>query len=1509
MAQNTLLRATGLYTFPSHLGAVPQGALLRAKNVVINRDAIIELRRGFKIFGNAIGAITTDTAHQLLSYKSRLLRHWGSGAGTTLEFDSDGNGVFSGFVIALTANTHTSTTVDGFVSTSELYIGMKVTGSGVPVGTTIKSIENNTSLTLSVATTTSLTGTALSFSQTIAEIDLGLRIKGIESNGNFYFTTASGIKKISVATAATLPTSQITNAGGIKALDTTLTLNPEPGWFTQESAVAYRLVWGITDPNNNLILGAPSERAVIYNSLTPLLASNFNQLLVNLDTLNNTGGIHSQNYVSTLKVSTNASAASIKSSLEALTTALDADTAITSAAATATASISNYIGTLVFGSSVASFLSPGDIITINSLSAPYAALNGTFTISTVATTTITFPVKAIDVASAGALGGVVHRNKYTLNPFREIPAAVSSPQSINGIEIKSQVAYIQFSGDVSSVFKAKDIVNIVGLANTLSPLNGDRTVLGLQTITNTNDTLQISINSPNTATTGIITANTVANPTVVTITAHGLLSNDIITITGSNSTPVIDGVWKISSPTTNTFTVPVNVSVAGTSGFAYSADKSIDDINGTVTLNQSDLDLTLSVSPTSGQLVALQAYYDNIVASLQAEPSGIATAASTVFASDGSTQSATVNVKFTIPRNITTAYFYQIYRTSVATSVDTNTLSNIDPGDEEQLVYEANPTNADLTAGFIQIQDVTIDSFRGANLYTNPNSGDGILQANDVPPLAKDLTSFKGYTFYSNTQTKFRKNVDLLSVTEFVSGTSTLTITDGVTSNTYTFVLGVANVSTVTTVADVANSLNNKYFTLSSANNETNYYVWYSTGTGIDPALPGKTGIKVTLTTGDGANTVASKTKAMLNTYSDFSVGVSTNVVTITNTNKGIATATANGAASTGFTFNTTVVGKGEDAANKKVLISSLPTPAQEVDETARSLERVINQNASELVYAFYTSGPSDVPGLMLFESRNLGGNAFYFNVNDAATTGSQFDPALPISGSSVISSNETNPNRIYFSKFQQPEAVPIVNFLDVGARDKAILRILALRDSLFILKEEGIFRISGSVSPFNVALFDSSTNLKAPDSAVVLNNLIYSFTTQGIATVSDTGVQIISRPIEDQLIKLTSSQYTNFSTATFAVSYESDRSYNLFTVTNTSDVYATQGFKFNTFTNSWTSPDFAKRSGIVNPGEDKMYLSATDVNHLEQERKNFDRTDYADRELVETIDAGNYSGTSLVLSSVSNITAGDVLVQVQSLSMLQFNSFLTKLDNDGGLVNNDYVSSLTVESGVNLRDALTALATHLDTDTGITSPAFAAAISGYGTTFQDQQDAFNVIITLLNASEGPIYKNYRLSANTVQQEVVITAVNTNFNTLTLAHSYPLIQGPITIYNHIPSDVIWVPQFMQDVSLSKQVMEGTVIFENSSFTSATISYSSDISTGFEDLTFTGDGNGSYGYSTYGETPYGGSGNGVPFRAYIPKEKQRCRYLNCRFQHATGRELYSLYGLSLSYNITGTRAWR
>jgi hypothetical protein len=74
-----------------------------------------------------------------------------------------------------------------------------------------------------------------------------------------------------------------------------------------------------------------------------------------------------------------------------------------------------------------------------------------------------------------------------------------------------------------------------------------------------------AISTP-TSLSGSITSISIASPTVITSAAHGLSTGNIINISNSNSTPSVDGLYTVTVVNANTFTIPVNVNVAGTTG-------------------------------------------------------------------------------------------------------------------------------------------------------------------------------------------------------------------------------------------------------------------------------------------------------------------------------------------------------------------------------------------------------------------------------------------------------------------------------------------------------------------------------------------------------------------------------------------------------------------------------------------------------------------------------------------------------------------------------------------------------------------------------------------------------------------------------------------------------------------------------------------------------------------------------------------------------------------------------
>jgi hypothetical protein len=77
---------------------------------------------------------------------------------------------------------------------------------------------------------------------------------------------------------------------------------------------------------------------------------------------------------------------------------------------------------------------------------------------------------------------------------------------------------------------------------------------------------------------------TATNPTVITSVSHGLNTNDIIYIYNTNSNPAIDGEYKVTKLTNDTFSINYDLScgscIGGNNGFWYTAQ---DESNNLIT--------------------------------------------------------------------------------------------------------------------------------------------------------------------------------------------------------------------------------------------------------------------------------------------------------------------------------------------------------------------------------------------------------------------------------------------------------------------------------------------------------------------------------------------------------------------------------------------------------------------------------------------------------------------------------------------------------------------------------------------------------------------------------------------------------------------------------------------------------------------------------------------------------------------------------------------------------------
>ncbi len=105
--------------------------------------------------------------------------------------------------------------------------------------------------------------------------------------------------------------------------------------------------------------------------------------------------------------------------------------------------------------------------------------------------------------------------------------------------------------------------------------------------------------------------------------------------------------------------------------------------------------------------------------------------------------------------------------------------------------------------------------------------------------------------------------------------------------------------------------LNNTYYNYYSAKDVTQYVMWFNVGgTGTDPLIPGTFSVEVDINALDDAPTVAMALGNAIGAEISATVpGVVGAVVTMTNDQFGLSTATSDGAVPTGFTFATLVPG------------------------------------------------------------------------------------------------------------------------------------------------------------------------------------------------------------------------------------------------------------------------------------------------------------------------------------------------------------------------------------------------------------------------------------------------------------------------------------------------------------------------------------------------------------------------------------------------------------------------
>jgi len=105
-----------------------------------------------------------------------------------------------------------------------------------------------------------------------------------------------------------------------------------------------------------------------------------------------------------------------------------------------------------------------------------------------------------------------------------------------------------------------------------------------------------------------IIANSVASPSIVTTNApHGRTTGDSIFVVGSNSTPSLNGSHAVIVLSPTTFSVPVNVTIAGTTGTMTVIPQALKDAQSELAGQLGTVDTTLDNPVSIGGITSIKA--------------------------------------------------------------------------------------------------------------------------------------------------------------------------------------------------------------------------------------------------------------------------------------------------------------------------------------------------------------------------------------------------------------------------------------------------------------------------------------------------------------------------------------------------------------------------------------------------------------------------------------------------------------------------------------------------------------------------------------------------------------------------------------------------------------------------------------------------------------------------------------------------------------------------------------
>jgi hypothetical protein len=400
---------------------------------------------------------------------------------------------------------------------------------------------------------------------------------------------------------------------------------------------------------------------------------------------------------------------------------------------------------------------------------------------------------------------------------------------------------------------------------------------------------------------------------------------------------------------------------------------------------------------------------------------------------------------------------------------------------------------------------VTInDSLLGEALYTNPSQL-GALGARYAPPLAAEIAQFGGCTWYGNTISKHRltfavtnvsgstdvANVDDENPKGLLGAITAAPLLNGTTTNGSPVVTGVSD--------DIERFLRVGQYVTDASN---------STAASAGTAFPADTLILSWVTGGaPGTVDITVNKNATATGARDILIG---DVVSVGGRNFYAWAQDEIWSPDTGLNSGRRVFG----------VASTVISASGRLSYTAQTLAAAINYESifdsafriravvlgEPYVYSSTVVAPAD----LLLEEIGVGGSAFTVDSsNDTA-----FSPNLP-----VTSENDAEPARLWWSDPDEPESVPLPNFVRIGEASEPILALTPLRSSLLVWKTDGLYRVTGTAPDgWRVDPVDPQVRLLSSGVVDTDQGFAYAWTDKGVVQATESGIRRVSTPIDEYL-------------------------------------------------------------------------------------------------------------------------------------------------------------------------------------------------------------------------------------------------------------------------------------------------------------------------------------------------------------------------------------------------------